>query len=76
MAPFLARNLRHALGEAAVPQEPYRPQRQYLVLLATANRRAIAVRGPFSAEGAWAWRLKDHIDRGFIARFSAPQPAG
>jgi pyridine nucleotide-disulfide oxidoreductase family protein len=76
MAPVLARNLRHVLGEAAAPQEPYRPQRQYLVLLATANRRAIAVRGPFSAEGAWAWRLKDHIDRGFIARFSAPQPAG
>jgi pyridine nucleotide-disulfide oxidoreductase family protein len=75
MAPVLARNLRHALGEVAVP-ERYRPQRQYLVLLATADRRAIAVRGPWAAEGAWAWRLKDHIDRGFIARFEARASAG
>jgi pyridine nucleotide-disulfide oxidoreductase family protein len=68
MAPVLARNLRQALAEAVTPVT-YRPQRRYLVLLATANRRAIAVRGPWAAEGAWAWRWKDHIDRGFIARF-------
>jgi NADH dehydrogenase FAD-containing subunit len=74
MAPVLARNVRQALGEAPPPLR-YRPQRQYLVLLATANRRAIAVRGPWAAEGAWAWRLKDHIDRSFIARFAAPGPA-
>ena len=74
MAPVLAHNLRHALGEAPRSQR-YQPQRQYLLLLATANRRAIAVRGPFSAEGAWAWRWKDHIDRGFIARFAAPRPS-
>jgi pyridine nucleotide-disulfide oxidoreductase family protein len=68
MAPVLAHNLRHALGEAAAPVR-YQPQDHYLVLLATANRRAIAARGPWAAEGAWAWRWKDHIDRRFIARF-------
>jgi selenide,water dikinase/sulfide:quinone oxidoreductase len=38
-------------------------------LLATGDGRAIASRGPFGAEGAWAWRWKDRIDRAFIARF-------
>jgi NADH dehydrogenase FAD-containing subunit len=70
MAPLLAHNLRHALGEAGAPLH-YRPQGQHLVLLATADRRAIAVRGPFTAEGAWVWRWKDHIDRRFVARFNA-----
>jgi NADH dehydrogenase FAD-containing subunit len=61
---------RHPDGQPGARYQDYRPQGRYLVLLATANRRAIAVRGPWSAEGAWAWRWKDHIDRGFIARFA------
>lgn len=71
MGPVLARNLRAALGDG----RPccYTPQRRFLALLATADGRAIASRGAFGAQGRWAWRWKDHIDRGFIARFAAPQ---
>lgn len=68
MGPVLARNLRAALGEP-VAAVPYRPQRRFLMLIGTGDERAIASRGPFGAEGAWAWRWKDRIDRRFLARF-------
>jgi pyridine nucleotide-disulfide oxidoreductase family protein len=68
MAPVLANNLRAALGAPAA-LHAYRPQRRSLALLATGDGRAIASRGPFGAEGRWAWHWKDHIDRRFIAQF-------
>ncbi len=66
--PVLAANLRAALkGE---PLSHYRPRRHSLYLLATGPRYAVASWGPFSIEGKWVWYWKDHIDRGFIRRFS------
>lgn len=73
MAPVLVHNLRIALAGTSAPMQPYRPQRHFLMLLAMANGRAIAARGPLAAEGAWAWCLKDRIDRGFIRRLRAGQ---
>jgi pyridine nucleotide-disulfide oxidoreductase family protein len=69
MGPVLTRNLHAALTGQAI--EPYVPQRQFLVLLATGGQHAIASRGGLGAQGRWAWRWKDHIDRGFIGRFAA-----
>jgi len=69
MGPVLSNNLRAALDGAA-GSHPYRPQRQFLVLLATGDGRAIASRGPFGTSGSWAWRWKDFIDRRFIARYA------
>ena len=54
------------------PPIAYVPQRRYLVLLATADGRAIASRAGFGAAGRWVWRWKDHIDRGFVGRFAMP----
>ena len=42
-------------------------------VFATGDGRAIASRGPFGAEGAWAWRWKDRIDRRFLQQFVATQ---
>jgi selenide, water dikinase len=59
--PPLAANLRrHASGQAAIP---WRPQARHLSLITTGDRYVIASRGPFKAEGAWLWTLKDWIDR-------------
>lgn len=66
-APLL-NNLRAAArGE---PLEAYIPQKDWLMLIATADGRAIASRGPWLAyEGRFAWWLKDRIDRRFMALF-------
>ncbi len=68
MAPALAHNLRVALGGGGATVA-HRPQRRFLALLSTGDGRAIASRGGLGAEGAWAWRWKDRIDRRFIDQF-------
>jgi len=66
-APVLHDNLRaDLLGE---PLRAYRPQRDFLSLMATGARHAIASRGPATVSGDWVWRLKDRIDRRFMQRF-------
>ena len=49
----------------------YAPQRRSLALLSCGARYAIAEWNGWSAEGAWAWRWKDRIDRRWIASFRA-----
>lgn len=68
--PVLAANLRAAL--AGEPLRRFMPRRRSLYLLGCGPRRAIATWGPLSAEGQWAWRWKDRIDRAFVARHSIP----
>lgn len=65
--PPLFENLARALdGESP---HPWMPQPRTLALLSTGDGAAIASWGPFAATGAWAWRWKDRIDRGFMARY-------
>lgn len=65
--PPLAANLRRAL--AGEPLEPFVPQAQWLALISTGDRHAVASRGWLHAEGDWVWRIKDRIDRRFMRRF-------
>jgi pyridine nucleotide-disulfide oxidoreductase family protein len=64
----LAANLRAALrGE---PLQRYVPQKDWLMLIASADGRAVASRGAWLAyEGRLAWWLKDRIDRRFMKLF-------
>jgi len=64
--PVLADNLLASLSGG--PLTTYTPRRWSLYLLAVGGGQAIASWGPFSAAGAWVWRLKDRIDRRFMAR--------
>ena len=67
-APILARNLRARVrGQGLAEHEA---QRDYLTLLMTGRRHAIAGRGAWlSLEGALVWRWKDWLDRSFMRRF-------
>lgn len=66
--PILAENLRRAaLGKDL---EPYRPQKDWLNLLSTADGRAVADKWGLSLEGRWVWWWKDWNDRRFVKRFN------
>lgn len=76
--PVLAENLLRAL--TGREPRPYRPQRGFLALLATGDGEAVLSWHGLAARGAWAWKLKDWIDRRFMRAFDAarlgPSPAG
>jgi selenide,water dikinase len=65
--PVLARNLRAAAEGRAL--EEYEPQREWLVLLATGDGRALGTRNGLVFGGRWVWWWKDVIDRRFMARY-------
>lgn len=65
----LAQSFRRVV--AGEPPLPYRPQRHALLLLSCGRRYAIATRGPWSAEGRWAWWWKNRIDRRWIRSLQA-----
>ena len=69
----LADNLRRALQGQAL--QPFIPQKQFLSLIGTGGRSAIASRGNLTI-GAypWIWQWKDRIDRRFMQKFSDLQP--
>ena len=72
-APVLFRNLRTALSGRGT-LTPYRPQMDFLKLIALGERSALATKWGLSASGPALWRWKDHIDRKFMDRFADLTP--
>ncbi len=70
--PPLAENLRRAASGA--PLITYKPQQDFLRLISTGKRSAIAARGHLVAQGPWAWRYKDWIDQRFMKAFNVLPP--
>ena len=66
--PPLAENL--LATNAGQPLKPHHPPKNTLNLLSCGTGHAIASWGPLHAEGAWAWRWKDRIDRAFMAKYT------
>ncbi|MEG5162907.1 FAD-dependent oxidoreductase [Microcoleus sp. AT3-A2] len=64
----LFKNLQQFLLEK--PLKPFAPQEQYLGLIGTGNKMAIASRGNFMWESWLLWYWKDWIDRQFMQQFS------
>ena len=76
--PIMTQNLRRQLLEDAL--QHWKPQKNYLALIGTGGRKAMAVRGKFVLPPSHLlWRLKEWIDRRFIEKFSTlpqmPQPS-
>lgn len=69
MGPVLAKGLGAAL-QGHAPPDRFTPQSRWLALVNTGDGRALASYGPFVMGGAWAMRVKDAIDRRFVARFT------
>jgi selenide,water dikinase len=66
--PPLAANLRRLL--AGLRPLRHAPQRDALYLISSGEPYALGARNGFTFEGRWVWRLKDAIDRRFMARFN------
>jgi selenide,water dikinase len=67
-APVLLANLRAVLSDGSL--RAFRPQRDYLKLVALGDRSAVADKWGLSLQGRGLWRLKDRIDRQFMRRLS------
>ena len=66
--PHLARNLL-AVARGGMPME-WIPPDNTLAILSAGEKRAVAARGQWSAEGAWVWRWKNFLDKRFMNRFN------
>ena len=67
-APILHHNLRAALSGRRLRR--YRPQRDFLKLISTGGKGAVADKWNLPLDGAWLWRWKDRIDRRFMRMFA------
>lgn len=65
--PVLWKSLLAALSGTRPPR--YEPQEGYLSLLNTGDGRALLSYKGLVSHSRWAWRLKDGIDRRFVARY-------
>jgi selenide,water dikinase len=63
----LFNNLRRVIQQQ--PLQPYRPQEQYLSLIGTGDRSAVASYGKFGWRSPLLWLLKDRIDQSFMNQF-------
>ncbi len=72
--PVLWDNLRRSIWKR--PLVDYSPQRRFLKLVNTADGKSIAEYAGVTRYAGWAWRLKDRIDRRFMAMYQeyAPMP--
>jgi len=66
--PPLTENLRRVLINR--PAQPFSPQRNFLVLISTGDKHAVAAKWGVSAQGRWVWKWKDWIDRRFMRKFN------
>lgn len=72
-APVLADNLRAVL-QGETPARRFKPQGDYLKLISTGGRSAVAEKHGLTMASPAAWRLKNSIDQAFMERLRDLKP--
>ena len=70
--PVLWRNLHRKLNGETL--ENYKPQRNFLKLLNTGDKKAVVEYKSFSFWAGWGWKLKDRIDVKFMEKYQQYKP--
>jgi len=65
--PIIARNILNTIKD--IPLTPFKPQKEFLRLISTGPKHAIATKGSLSFSGDWVWRWKNVIDNRFVNQF-------
>ncbi len=65
--PILYENIKRFLLDKR--PKPYKPQADFLSIVSTGNKYAIATKYGVSVEGRWVWHWKNAIDQRFMNRF-------
>ena len=68
-APVLLENLQRFCRGSEL--KTFKPQKDFLTILAAGEKYAIANRGWLSVKGRWVWRWKNQIDKKFMNQFGA-----
>ncbi len=66
--PILKHNLKAAATQHSF--KAYQPQKNFLGLVSTGDKYAVASRGSWSYEAAWLWKIKNWIDQQFMDKFN------
>ena len=70
--PILWKNIRRRLESR--PLVAWKPQKSFMTLLNTGNEQAILTYRGIGVHARWCWRLKDYIDRRFMAKYQDYRP--
>ncbi|MBV1878422.1 MAG: selenide, water dikinase SelD [Pseudomonadales bacterium] len=66
--PVLYRNIRRLLFNRK--PRPFTPQKEFLALISTGEKYAVAARNGYSVAGGWVWHWKNWIDQQFMRQFA------
>ncbi|MBM7588043.1 NADH dehydrogenase FAD-containing subunit [Bacillus pakistanensis] len=65
--PFLWENIHHLIGGKSLT--PYKPRTYRFSIMSTGGKKGLLTYGRYSSYGKWQWKLKNLLNRRYIAKY-------